>query len=87
MYGLCLIISDHENSLNKYMKLPKKKDNEKLRQEASDELYAMRRKFHQVSYQDSLCQIYINIGHVKATCVLCFYKGQCFKKLMHLPVI
>ena len=30
------------------MKLGKKKDNEKMRQEASEDLFSMRRKLHQV---------------------------------------
>ena len=34
----------------RYMKLPKKKDNEKLRKETSEDLYAMRKTHHQVGF-------------------------------------
>jgi len=39
---------EHESAMNKYMKIPKKKDNEKSRQETNEDLYIMRKKFHQV---------------------------------------
>jgi len=41
--------AEHDNSIARYMNLRKKKDNEKTRQEAVDDLAAMRRKFHQTS--------------------------------------
>ena len=40
--------AEHEQALMRYMKLPKRKE-EKSRVEANDELYNMRKKFHQVS--------------------------------------
>jgi len=48
------MLSEHEQSLGRYMKLSKKKDVEKTRQDCSDDLYAMRKKFHQVSIKDCL---------------------------------
>ncbi|KAL5015397.1 hypothetical protein ScPMuIL_009667 [Solemya velum] len=57
MYEMFQIAShDHDSALSKYMKLPKKKDNEKIRNEANAELYAMRKKFHQTAlhYYSSL---------------------------------
>ena len=35
--------------MNRYMKLPKKKDNEKIRLETNDDLYVKRKGYHQVS--------------------------------------
>ncbi|KAK3101756.1 hypothetical protein FSP39_006133 [Pinctada imbricata] len=39
--------NEHENTMNKYMKLPKKKESERQRQESNEDLYMMRKKFHQ----------------------------------------
>ena len=41
-------ISEHERALAGYMKYPKKREGEKARQEAVDDLYVSRKKFHQV---------------------------------------
>ncbi|KAL3853219.1 hypothetical protein ACJMK2_016775 [Sinanodonta woodiana] len=47
---------EHEQAMVKYMKLSKKKESERQRTEANDELYVMRKKFHQTSlhYYSSL---------------------------------
>ena len=45
-----LFYTEHEQALNKYMKMPHKRDNEKARIEANEELYGMRKKFHQVIF-------------------------------------
>lgn len=42
-----LFFTEHEQSLAKYMKQPMKKD-DKSRVEVNEELYANRKKFHQV---------------------------------------
>ena len=42
------LATDLEESMGKYMKLSKKKDNEKIRAEAASDVAAMRKKFHQV---------------------------------------
>jgi len=41
--------AEHERALAAYMKYPKKREGEKGHQEAIDELYVARKKFHQVS--------------------------------------
>ncbi|XP_064604582.1 DCC-interacting protein 13-alpha-like isoform X3 [Liolophura sinensis] len=40
---------EHEQALTKFTKLPKKKDNERQRLDANEELYVMRKKFHQTA--------------------------------------
>ncbi|XP_067684007.1 DCC-interacting protein 13-alpha-like isoform X1 [Haliotis asinina] len=57
---------EHEQALTKYMKLPSKKDNEKARVEVNEELYAMRKKFHQTSLH-----YYSSLNAVQ-------YKRRCF---------
>ncbi|XP_061175855.1 DCC-interacting protein 13-alpha-like isoform X4 [Saccostrea echinata] len=51
-----LASNEHDSAMNRYMRLPKKKDSERHRQECSEELYLMRKKFHQTSlhYYSSL---------------------------------
>lgn len=44
-----IVSNEHEQSLGRYMKLSKKKDVEKTRQDCSEDLYAMRKKFHQTA--------------------------------------
>ncbi|XP_064632170.1 DCC-interacting protein 13-alpha-like isoform X2 [Lineus longissimus] len=48
--------SEHENAMNKYMKISKKSRNEKERIDSNEELYVMRKKFHQTNlhYYSSL---------------------------------
>ena len=40
--------TEHERALAAYMKYPKKREGEKGHQEAIDDLYVARKKFHQV---------------------------------------
>ncbi|CAH1784448.1 unnamed protein product [Owenia fusiformis] len=57
MSGMFQIASQEmESSYHKYMKLPKKRDSERIRHEANNELCAMRKKFHQTAlhYYSSL---------------------------------
>jgi len=42
--------SEHERVLATYMKYPKKREGEKGHQEAIDDLYVARKKFHQVLF-------------------------------------
>lgn len=51
-----LSTSDHESAIKNYMKLPKKKENDRQRMECNEELYGMRKKFHQTGlhYYSSL---------------------------------
>lgn len=42
------VITEHEQAMGKYMKLSKKKENDRLRREVNEELYTSRKKFHQV---------------------------------------
>ncbi|XP_041348369.1 DCC-interacting protein 13-alpha-like isoform X3 [Gigantopelta aegis] len=58
---------EHEQALNKYMKLPHKRDNEKARIDANDELYGMRKKFHQTSLHYYSC---LNALQYKRKCCL-----------------
>jgi len=41
--------AEHERALAAYMKYPKKREGEKAHQEAIDDLYVARKKFHQVA--------------------------------------
>ncbi|XP_074646175.1 DCC-interacting protein 13-alpha-like isoform X3 [Tubulanus polymorphus] len=47
---------EHEQAVAKYMKIPRKRDNEKQRFEGNEELYVMKKKFHQTAlhYYSSL---------------------------------
>lgn len=47
---------DHERALTAYMKYPKKREHEKGHQEAVDDLYISRKKFHQVLWRN-ICDI------------------------------
>lgn len=51
-----LASNEHDSAMSRYMRLPKKKDSERHRQECGEELYLMRKKFHQTSlhYYSSL---------------------------------
>ena len=40
--------AEHERALSAYMKYPKKREGEKGHQDAIDDLYVARKKFHQV---------------------------------------
>lgn len=40
--------AEHERTLATYMRFPKKKEQDKARQEVVDDLYVARKKFHQV---------------------------------------
>lgn len=48
--------NEHDNAMNRYMRLPKKKESERQKSEYNEELYLMRKKFHQTSlhYYSSL---------------------------------
>nr|XP_022299277.1 DCC-interacting protein 13-alpha-like isoform X8 [Crassostrea virginica] len=48
--------NEHDNAMNRYMRLPKKRESERQRSEHNEELYLMRKKFHQTSlhYYSSL---------------------------------
>ncbi|XP_063443526.1 DCC-interacting protein 13-alpha-like isoform X5 [Mytilus trossulus] len=48
--------TEHESAIKNYMKLPKKKENDRQRMEYNEELYGMRKKFHQTGlhYYSSL---------------------------------
>lgn len=42
------VLAEHESALLRFMKIPRRKE-EKTRSEASEELFTLRKKFHQVS--------------------------------------
>lgn len=44
---------EHEQTLTRYMKLPRKKE-ERSRVEANEDLFSMRKKFHQVRMEVAL---------------------------------
>ncbi|KAK6175490.1 hypothetical protein SNE40_013948 [Patella caerulea] len=69
MYEMYQISShEHEQALGKYMKLSaKKKENEKARIETNEELYTMRKKFHQTSLHYYSC---LNSLQYKRKCFL-----------------
>ncbi|XP_052678245.1 DCC-interacting protein 13-alpha-like isoform X6 [Crassostrea angulata] len=48
--------NEHDSAMNRYMRLPKKKESERQKSEYNEELYLMRKKFHQTSlhYYSSL---------------------------------
>lgn len=57
MFEMFQIATDeHEQAMGKYMKLSKKKENDRLRREVNEELYTSRKKFHQTAlhYYSSL---------------------------------
>ncbi|XP_029649563.1 DCC-interacting protein 13-alpha [Octopus sinensis] len=67
MYEMYRISSDeHEQAMAKYMKLSKKKDNDRLRRDANEELYTSRKKFHQTAL------------HYYASLNALQYKRKCF---------
>ena len=41
-------VSDHEQAINRFMKLPKKKLTDQAKQEANEDLYVYRKKCHKV---------------------------------------
>ena len=50
LYLFVFAHAEHENALIKYMRHPKKKDNDKTRFEVNEDLYIRRKKFHQVRF-------------------------------------
>jgi hypothetical protein len=47
---LNVLFIEHESAIKNYMKLPKRKENDRQRMEYNEELYGMRKKFHQVNF-------------------------------------
>lgn len=67
MFELFQIATDeHEQAMGKYMKLSKKKDNDRLRRDVNEELYTSRKKFHQTGLH-----YYASLNSLQ-------YKRKCF---------
>ena len=50
LISLNVLFIEHESAIKNYMKLPKRKENDRQRMEYNEELYGMRKKFHQVNF-------------------------------------
>lgn len=82
---ICIILLsniDFEESIAKYMKLSKKKDVEKVRQDVSEDVYQMRKKYHQVCFYLTIIQGYDlcrraneqQITNIEITNIVYFYR-------------
>ena len=54
MNVVVVVLADHEQSINRYMKLPKKKLTDQARAEANEDLFVYRKKCHKVRHSTSL---------------------------------